>query len=123
MRNLQQLDNDAPIVQKMNDLYREFYGHVKTFPKKDQYMLGKRCEDSLLAFMEFVLIAASLPKDRKQKALEAANGKFDVFKVLLRVARDLKILDNKKYISLEGKAQEIGRMLGGWMRSVMTKTP
>lgn len=122
MQNLQQLDNDAPIVQKMNDLYKEFYEHVKTFPKKDQYTLGKRCEDALLSFMEYVLVAASMPKERKQKLLEAANGKFDVFKVLLRVARDLKILDNKKYISMEGKVQEIGRMLGGWMRSIMTKT-
>jgi len=34
------------------------------------------------------------------------------------MARELKMLDNKKYLSLEEKVQEIGRMLGGWMKSL-----
>ncbi len=36
MRTLQQLDADAPIVQKTTELYKELYGYIKTFPKKDQ---------------------------------------------------------------------------------------
>ena len=123
MRNLQELDADAPIIQKTADLYKEFYGYLKTFPKKDQYLLGKRCEDTLLSFIEYVLMAASSQKERKLRFLEAANGKFDTLKFLLRVARELRMLDNKKYLSLETKIQEIGRMLGGWMRSLTTKTP
>ena len=123
MRNLQQLDTDAPILQKTIELYKEFYGYLKTFPKKDQYLLGKRCEDAILEFTEYIVMAASSSKERKLRLLEAANGKFDLLKVLLRVAREFKMLDNKKYLSLEAKMQEIGRMLGGWIRSLMTKTP
>ncbi|MDZ4285935.1 MAG: four helix bundle protein [Candidatus Sungbacteria bacterium] len=123
MRNLQQLETDAPILQKTIELYKEFYGYLKMFPKKDQYLLGKRCEDTILEFTEYVVMAANSSKDRKLRLLEVANGKFDLFKVLLRVAREFKMLDNKKYLSLEAKTQEIGRMLGGWIRSLMTKTP
>ncbi len=123
MRNLQQLDSDAPIIQKIIDLYKELYGYLKTFPKKDQYLLGKRCEDALHGFLEYVLTAASLSKENKLRFLEVANGKFDALKVLLRVARELRMLDNKKYLSLETKIQEVGKMLGGWMKSLMTKTP
>ena len=123
MRNLQQLDGDAPILQKTTELYKEFYVYLKLFPKKDQYSLGKRCEDALLEFLEYILIAASQPKERKLRVLEAANGKFDVLKVLFRVAREFKMLDNKKYLSLEIKSQEIGKMLGGWIRSLTAKTP
>ncbi|MEK7076647.1 MAG: diversity-generating retroelement protein Avd [Patescibacteria group bacterium] len=123
MSHFQQLDGDAPILQKTTELYKEFYGYLKLFPKKDQYLLGKRCEDALLEFLEYVLIAASQPKERKLRVLEAANGKFDVLKVLFRVAREFKMLDNKKYLSLETRSQEIGKMLGGWIRSLATKTP
>lgn len=123
MRNLQQLDTDAPILQKTIETYKEFYIYLKTFPKKDQYLLGKRCEDTILEFTEYVVMAANSSKERKLRLLEAANGKFDLLKVFLRVAREFKILDNKKYLSLEAKTQEIGRMLGGWIRSLMTKTP
>lgn len=122
MRNLQQLETDAPILQKTSDLYKALYGYLKTFPKKDQYLLGKRCEDTLLEFIEYVLMAAGLPKERKLRLLEVANAKFDLLKVLLRIARELRVLDNKKYLSLAINIQEIGRMLGGWMRSLATTT-
>ena len=100
MKNLEQLHNEAPILKFTVDLYKEFYQYLKTFPKKDQYMLGKRCEEYILVFMELILLAVGLNKSRKPKVLEEANNKFDVFKVLFRMARELKMLDNKKYLSL-----------------------
>jgi hypothetical protein len=118
MKNLDQLHNEAPILKLTVDLYKEFYQYLKTFPKKDQYMLGKRSEEYLLNFLELVLIAVSLDKLRKVKTLEEASSKLDVLKVLFRLARELKILDNKKYLLLEEKTQRIGRMLGGWLKSL-----
>lgn len=118
MQNTTHIQDEAPILAKTVQLYKEFYGHHKTFPKKDQYLLGKRCEDNILAFMELVLLAVGLQREQKLKALEQASSKFDVLKVLFRVARELKILDNKRYILLEERVQEIGRMLGGWIRSL-----
>jgi len=118
MKTLESLHNEAPILKLTVDLYKEFYQYLKTFPKKDQYMLGKRCEEYILFFLESILIAVGLDKVRKLRVLEEANGKFDVLKVLFRLARELKMLDNKKYLSLEEKVQEIGRMLGGWMKSL-----
>ncbi len=123
MNTLQHLENEAPILKKTVDLYKEFYEYLKMFPKKDQYLLGKRCEDHILLFMEHILIAASASKERKLHILEVANGKFDVLKVLFRMAREFKMIDNKKYLSLETKVQEIGKMLGGWIRASTTKTP
>lgn len=118
MKNLDQLHNEAPILKKTVDLYKEFYQYLKLFPKKDQYMLGKRCEEHILSFMTSILMAVGLQKSQKLKILEEASGRFDVLKVLLRMARELKMLDNKKYLSLGEKIQEIGRMLGGWMKSL-----
>lgn len=118
MKNLDELDSEAPILKSIADLYKEFYLYLKIFPKKDQYLLGKRCEEYLLSFMEAVLLAAGLQRENKLRILEQANSRFDVLKVLVRMARELKMLDNKKYLSIGTKMQEIGRMLGGWMRSL-----
>ena len=117
MKNLDQIQDEAPIVKLTVDLYKEFYEYLKLFPKKDQYLLGKRCEEHILFFMELILLAVGLDKSRKLKVLEDANSKFDVLKVLFRMAREFKLLDNKRYISLEERAQEIGKQLGGWIRS------
>lgn len=39
-------------------------------------------------------------------------------KILIRILKDLKILDIKKYLLLEDELQEIGKMLGGWIKFV-----
>lgn len=38
--------------------------------------------------------------------------------MLIRLAKDVQALDNKKYLQLEQALQEIGRMLGGWRKSI-----
>ena len=40
--------------------------------------------------------------------------KTDALKILLMVLWETKSLDNKKYIAVSEKLDEIGRMLGGW---------
>jgi four helix bundle protein len=121
MKGIDQFEAEAPILQKTTDLYKELYEHLKTFPKKDQYLLGKRCEDAVLDFLECILFAASASRDPKLQSLQKANAKFDLLKKLLRLARELKMLDNKKYLSLETRIQDIGRQLGGWIKSTSAK--
>jgi len=118
MQNLDQIQNEAPILKKTVDLYKEYYLCLKTFPKKDQYMLGKKCEEYIVSFMELILSAVSSHKEEKKNKLLEASNKFDVLKVMLRMARELKMIDNKKYLKLQEQIQEIGRMLGGWIRSL-----
>ncbi|MBI5138238.1 MAG: diversity-generating retroelement protein Avd [Candidatus Vogelbacteria bacterium] len=120
MQTIDELYTEAPIVKHTTDLYREFYECLKMFPKKDQFLLGKRCEELILAFLELILTATTMSREQKGVVLQKAAIKFDVLKLFLRIARELKILDNKKYLSLQAKIQEIGKMLGGWIRSLQT---
>ena len=38
--------------------------------------------------------------------------------MLIRLSNEIRVLDNKKYLILQEKLQEIGRMIGGWMKSI-----
>lgn len=42
----------------------------------------------------------------------------NLFRVFIRLMKDTKAIDNKKYTVVQGKVDEIGRMLGGWIRSL-----
>jgi len=44
----------------------------------------------------------------------------DFLKILFRLCYELKIINQKKYLLMEEKSQEIGRMLGGWIKSLKT---
>ena len=62
--------------------------------------------------------AETAKKDWKKSFLEKASVKLGLLKILIRLSNDIKILDNKKYLELEEKIIEIGRMIGGWIKAV-----
>ena len=111
-------NNDIPIISKLSELYRTYYAYAALFPKKDKYALGIKCEGYITTTVELMLEAGSVPKEHKLVLLKQANVKFDALKFFLRTAKELRILDNKKYLALQTQIQEIGRMLGGWQRSL-----
>ena len=113
------MTTEIPIIQKIRELYKLFYGYLALFPKKDKYALGNKCELYIIATLELLLAAGSAAKEEKREFIKQANVKFDALKIFLRLAQELRLLDNKKYLNLQTPIQEIGRMLGGWQRSLL----
>lgn len=64
--------------------------------------------------MEAIAFAGFLNREEKAPWVRLAIRKLDTLKVLLMVLWETKSLDNKKYIALSVKLDEVGRMLGGW---------
>ena len=106
-----------PIFSKTYELYKTFYGYLQSFPRKDRYALGQKCETELIEILEAVILASSLSKQEKLPILKRASSRVDILRVLFQLGRDLKIIENKKYQTLESLSQEIGRMFGGWIKS------
>jgi len=50
--------------------------------------------------------------------LNKIDNKIFILKILIRLAKEVKSLDIKKYIVLEERLEEIGKMLGGWIKSI-----
>ena len=108
---------DIPIFKKTYELYKEFYGFCNTVSKQDRYTIWQRCEDLILEILEYILGASQLSKIEKLPILQKASTKLNLLRVFLRLCKDTKVLDSKKYIRLEQNVDEIGRMLGGWIKS------
>lgn len=109
---------DIPILKKTYELYKEFYVYCKSFPKQDRYVLGQKCEDIIAEILQYLLSASGLPKAEKIPELDKASAKLNLLRVYIRLAKDIRALDNKKYVALQTYIDEIGRMLGGWKKSV-----
>jgi hypothetical protein len=111
-------NNDIPIIKNLYELYKIYYSYSTLFPKKDRYTLGAKCEMYIIATLELLLEASCAYREEKLELIKKANAKFDTLKLFVRLLKDLKIIDTKKYIELQGRIQEIGKMLGGWQRSL-----
>lgn len=112
-----QNDLDIPIFKKTYDLYKAFYGYRADVSKQDRYTIWQRAENCILDVLESILFAAQSQGREKVPTLEAASVKLNVLRVLIRLTKDVKAIDNQKYLALEADVDEIGRMLGGWLRS------
>ncbi|OIN92457.1 hypothetical protein AUJ42_00395 [Candidatus Collierbacteria bacterium CG1_02_44_10] len=86
-------------------------------PKRDKYTLGEKLSITNLDLLEFIIGASYALRQDKINLLNKASIKLDLLKILIRVGHELKSINNKKYLTLEEKLQEIGKMLGGWIRS------
>lgn len=50
--------------------------------------------------------------------LRETDKKVRILKLLIRACFDTKSINQKTYINLQEKLQEIGKMLGGWIKSL-----
>jgi hypothetical protein len=91
---------------------------VLTFPKLDKHSLGQALLAKSLQLIETIFLASRLTAAEKKEPLLQANSQLDLLKLLIRLSQELKAIDEKKYIVLEGFLQEAGKMLGGWIRSL-----
>ena len=116
MADFHTLWQDIPIYTKTYELYKTFYNFLPSFPRQNRYILGQKCENVLLEILEAIILASNLSKQEKLPVLRRASVKLDILKVLFTLGKDLKIIENKKYLILESGALEIGKMLGGWIK-------
>jgi len=102
------------IVLAAYDLVLDLYPTVKSFPKSQQYMLGRRIEDAALEIL-LGLVAANTAKN-KRPHLSPVDRELEKLRFLVRLAFDMKFISLKRYGHVAGRVDEIGRMLGGWQK-------
>lgn len=112
-------DIDIPILKKTYELYATFHEYRRIVPKADRFTIYERSERCIVDVIE-LLIEAGYTKSNKSVALEKASIKLNTLRFFIRLMKETKVFDLKKYTVLQEKIDEIGRMLGGWIRSSTT---
>jgi len=109
---------DIPIFHKIYDLYKLLHSYHNRVPKTERYTLWQRCENTTLDLLQALIETGHQRGEERTKSLYALSNKLDLLKVLIRLAKDIHTIDNAKYQEIQGMIQEIGRMIGGWIKSV-----
>jgi hypothetical protein len=109
---------DTPIFHKVYDLYKLLHSYHHRIPKSERYTLWKKCENTTLALLEALIETGHQRGDERLHSLYGLSDKLDVLKVLIRLAKDTRTIDNSQYLAIQIVIQEIGRMIGGWIKSV-----
>ncbi len=110
--------HDTQVFQKSYDLYKGLHGLIKKYPKGDQHSLGEKTKNEILGLIEAITKAGHAKKEWKLPQIEQAIIKLELTKIFIRLGHDTHCLNEKQYLIIQERIQEIGRMLGGWKRSI-----
>jgi hypothetical protein len=101
--------------------YKFWQDQIKHFPQKSRYTLGSKIDSVFLETLEYIFLGSIMPRERKLPYIERAVAKFDLLKFFLQIAWEIKSLDTKKYTMLAESLDTIGKMLGGWHKSLLVR--
>ena len=87
---------------------------VEKFPRTQKFLLGDRIQSAALDVLEG-LVEATYTRNR-MPVLRAANLKLEKLRLLFRLAIDLQVLDLRRYEQAARAIDEIGRLVGGWLK-------
>ena len=103
------------VQQRVYDMMLYAYPALEQFPKSQKFSLAqdmKHCMDKIIR-----LVITANKKYTKKTTLQELDVEIAALKVYVRLAADLKYLPLKKYEVWSGQLVEIGKMVGGWIRS------
>jgi hypothetical protein len=112
-----------PIFHKHYGFLLALHGAVGRFPKHDRYALGVRVEQLGLEVLSGLVRANAVRGFRRAAILQETSVSLDILKVMLRLAKDGGAVPDKSYLTLMTPLIEVGRMLGGWIKSSGTNRP
>ena len=104
------------ILQKIMDMMEYAYPALAQYPKGEKFALVtdiKRCMDAML---ERCIEAQK--HYYKRNTLQQLDVEIMKLRAYLRLSHTLRFLPTKKYEVWSGLVVEIGKMLGGWLKSV-----
>jgi len=111
-------DFDIPIFKKSYELYKLLHELRIKVSKQDRHTLWQKLENSTLDVLEGILRAGAMSKNEKMPVLNEVSHSLNVTRVFIRLAKDTEVIDFKKYEDFQNRVDEIGRMLGGWIKQV-----
>ena len=110
---------EIPIIQKTYEVYKGVVDINNHLEKRFRYSLGQSLEESVLALLESLIMAKHAPKTLKASYLLRATSHLEISRLKLRLILEFKAVKNETNIfKIQTQNEEIGKMLGGWIRSL-----
>jgi hypothetical protein len=102
------------VITKVYDLVVWSCKHIAKFPRSHRFTLGDRLAIRLFVVLE-MLLRAKYTRDRLA-ILREVNMELELLRFQFRLAKDLLCLSVESYGYAARTVDEVGKLLGGWIK-------
>lgn len=107
---------DLMIYKKTRDLYTHCRPIIINYPKAEKFALSQDTKQTFYYLMKSIVLANNVKHKRKSYQDEVEGGLAFII-VLFDLAKESGYITKKSNLYIQDKISEIGRMLGGWIKS------
>lgn len=110
------MNNELTIQTKVRDMMTYSFVALKQFPKSERFVLAAEIRQSIYKILKLTVVASK--RYHKKTTVQDLDVELATLRNMVKVSLDLKYIDMKKYESWQRQLVEIGKMIGGWLKSL-----
>lgn len=104
------------VQKKAEDALDFAYPIIINFPNSEKFALTQEIKQALYALIRYIMLANNV-KHKRRVYQEEADAHLKLVIILFNFSTRRKHVTVKQNVRLQTRFKEIGKMLGGWMRS------
>jgi Na+/H+ antiporter NhaB len=110
------LFSELPVYKLGYDLLLAIYERTKLFTREHKYTLGEKLKNETLELLINIYKANKSKQATRLQYIDTARQNIVVVRLLLRVAKDLKIIGIKGHVVLNVQVEELSKQLSSWQK-------
>jgi len=103
-------------------LYKQIYWLSPKIPKKDKFGIWLKIENICLELINLIITASLESGAKKLPILYSTRIKIEILKRLIRICKELNVIEDRNYIDVEFNLCEISKMTNGWIKYLLKKS-
>lgn len=104
------------VYQKTYDMIEYGYQALKQFPRSEKHTFAAEIKDAMIKLLKLIITANK--KYHKKTTVREMDTQLELLTTYIRLAKDLEFLPFRKYGIWSTKLNEVGKLIGGWMKTI-----
>ena len=111
--------DELPVYKATYDLILGIFRFTKDFTREYKYTIGEKLKNETLDLI--ILIYRANSKKNKVETLQSAREHIEVIRLLLRLLKDLRQINLKKFVTINKLVENVSKQITGWQKSESKK--
>lgn len=106
------------IIAKSYQFLKDMVFVIGKFPKSQRFLIGDKMQNLISEVMELLIEAYYVERQYKKSRLQKVNISLEKLRYYNRLCFEIGYYGSGKYRQIHEQIDEIGRMTGGWLKSL-----
>jgi len=117
---MEALMETSPLFARTFDFLSWLLPRTQSFPRPQRFTVTQRLQNAALDFQELIVEAEAARGAARLEKLRSADAALNKVRLYLRLTREWNWLTSGQYQHAAQMIAEMGRLLGGWLKTVGT---